>query len=115
MKRYSLVPSEYKEKDPRRLPWLYPKSLNVFYYAKKMQEFMFYQSLEVAEDIANKQGFILVPYECIHWRRKKLFGSDRKIKIGSKSFFLMKLPELTKGEEMNLINHLEELKEQRTG
>ncbi|MBP3041755.1 hypothetical protein J9303_20140, partial [Bacillaceae bacterium Marseille-Q3522] len=88
---YSLVPAEYKEKDPRRLPWLYPKTLNLVYYAKKMQEFSFYQSLEVAEQLAKKQGFLLIPFSCVHWQRAKNFANDRKIKIGRKSFFLLRV------------------------
>jgi hypothetical protein len=111
LKRYSLVPGEYKDKDPRRLPWLYPNSLNLVYYAKKMQEFSFYQALEVAEDLAYKQGFILLPFDCIHWQRAKNYGYDRKVKIGRKSFFLMKPDELTKGEEIKLKRYLENLRE----
>ncbi|MEH7126028.1 hypothetical protein V7127_22715 [Bacillus sp. JJ1773] len=109
MKKYSLVPAEYKQKDPRKLPWLYPNSLNLVYYAKKMQEFSFYQALDVAEDIAWKNGFILLPHACIHWQRAKNYGQDRKIKIGRNSFFLMKLNELTKSEEAKLDQYLEEL------
>lgn len=106
---FSLVPREYKEKDPRRLPWLYPTSLNLVYYAKKMQEFSFYQALEVAEDLAHKQGYILLPHACIHWQRAKNYGYDRKIKIGRKSFFIMKPNELTKSEKIKLEQFLEEL------
>lgn len=113
MERYSLLPQEYKDKDkdPRRLPWLYPGTLNLVYYAKKMQEFSFYQALEVAEDLASKQGFILLPHSCIHWQRAKNFGYDRKVKIGRKSFFLMKPNELTKSEGLKLEKYLEELHE----
>lgn len=109
MKQYSLIPRNYKDKDPRTLAYFYPTSLNIVAYAKKMQEFSFYQSLAVAEDLAHKQGFILLPYQCIHWKRAKLFGSDRKIKIGRKSYFLMKLEELTASEKMKLDKYLEEI------
>lgn len=108
MEHYSLVPADYKEKDPRRLPWLYPNSLNIVYYAKKMQEFAFYQALEVAEELAKKQGFILLPWSCIHWQRAKNFGVDRKIKIGRNSFFLMKPNELTSSEKLKLQRYLED-------
>jgi len=109
LKNYSLVPKEYKDKDPRRLPWLYPTTLNLVYYAKKMQEFSFYQALGVAEDLAFKQGFILLPHACIHWQRAKNYGQDRKIKIGRNSFFLMKIDELTKSETMKLEKYIEKL------
>ncbi|CDQ42127.1 hypothetical protein [Virgibacillus salexigens] len=103
----TLIPKDYKDKDPRTLPYLYPETLNVVAYAKKVQVFSFFQTLEVAEDLAKRQGFILLPWSCIHWQRAKQFGVDRKIKIGRKSFFLMKPNELTKGEERKLYQYLE--------
>jgi hypothetical protein len=106
---FTLIPKEYKKKDPRCLLYLYPNSINIVAYAKRMQEFAFYQALEVAEDLARKQGFILLPWSCIHWQRAKNFGIDRKVKIGRNSFFLMKPNELTKSEEIKLVRHLEEL------
>lgn len=110
--QFSLIPKEYKKKDPRPLLYLYPNSINIVAYAKSMQEFAFYQALEVAEDLAKRQGFILLPWTCIHWQRAKSFGIDRKVKIGRKSFFLMKPNELTKSEEIKLEKYLEELHEQ---
>lgn len=98
----TLVPKDYKKKDPRSLLYLYPESVNFVAYAKKMQDFSFYQTLEVAEDMAKRQGFFLLPWECIHWERAKRFGPDRKVKIGRNSFFLMKLTELTKKEKEKL-------------
>jgi hypothetical protein len=106
---FTLIPKEYKKKDPRSLLYLYSNSINIVAYAKRMQEFAFYQALEVAEDLARKQGFILLPWSCIHWQRAKHFGTDRKVKIGRNSFFIMKPHELTKSEEMKLVRHLEEL------
>jgi hypothetical protein len=108
---FSLVPKGYREKDPRPFAWLYPKSINIVSYAKSMQKFAFYQALEVAEDLAKRQGFILLPWSCIHWQRAQSFGIDRKVKIGRKSYFLMKPQELTKSETMKLEKYLEELHE----
>jgi hypothetical protein len=108
---FSLVPKGYREKDPRPFAWLYPKSINIVSYAKSMQKFAFYQALEVAEDLAKRQGFILLPWVCIHWQRAQSFGIDRKVKIGRKSYFLMKPHELTKSETMKLEKYLEELHE----
>lgn len=107
----SLIPSNYKSKDPRPLLYLYPNSINVVAYAKKMQEFSFYQALEVAEDLAKRQGYILLPWECIHWQRARNYGADRKIKIGRKSFFLMKPHELTKTEKIKLKTYLNALRQ----
>jgi hypothetical protein len=109
IEQFSLIPKGYKNKDPRPLLYLYPGTVNIVSYAKKMQEFSFYQSLQVAEDLAKRQGFILLPWECIHWQRAKSFGVDRKIKIGRKSFFFMKIEELTKNEKIKLENYLNEL------
>lgn len=110
IENFTLIPESYKKNDPRSLLYLYPTAINIVAYAKKMQDFCFYQALEVAEDLAKRQGFILLPFSCIHWERAKQFGPDRKIKIGRKSFFLMKVSELTKKEMQKLESHLEELK-----
>lgn len=112
LKEYSLIPPKYKEKskDPRALLYLYPESVNLVAYAKKMQTFAFYQALEVAESMANRQEFILLPYKCIHWERAKKFGLERRVKIGSNSFYLMRLSELTKTEKSKLIDYVSEVK-----
>lgn len=99
---FTLVPKDYRDKDPRALPYLYPTTLNIVAYAKKMQEFSFYQALEIAEDLAKRQGFILVPWSVLHWQRAKKLGYDRKIKIGRKSFFLLRRDEMTKTEILKL-------------
>lgn len=108
---FTLIPAGYKNKDPRTLLYLYPNSINIVAYAKQMQQFSFYQSLEIAQDLAKRQGFILLPWDCIHWQRAKQYGSDRKIKIGRKSFFMMKINELTKTETNKLELYLTKLNE----
>lgn len=109
----TLVPEGYKDNDPRRLPFLYPETLNVVAYAKKSQSFYFYQSLEIAEDLARRQGYILLPWSCMHWQRAKNYGIDRKVKIGRKSFFMLRPEELTKGEKRKLEEYLEEVEGER--
>ncbi|WP_445486487.1 hypothetical protein [Niallia sp. 03133] len=108
---FSLIPIDYKKADPRGLLYLYPNSINIVAYARKMQQFSYYQSLEIAEILAKRQGFILLPWSCIHWKRAKKLGNDRKIKIGRNSFFLIKINELTKKEEIKLQCYLEEMKQ----
>ncbi|WP_282154818.1 hypothetical protein [Cytobacillus gottheilii] len=110
LQEFSLIPVDYREKDPRTLPFLYPQSLNIVAYAKKMQEFSYYQALEVAETLAKMQGFVLLPWSCIHWERAKNLGHDRKIKIGRKSFFLLKTDEMTKTEKRKLESLISEMK-----
>lgn len=109
IEEFTLIPKDYKKNDPRSLLFLYPESVNFVAYAKKMQSFSFYQTLEVVEDLAKRQGFILLPWDCIHWQRAKSFGPDRKVKIGRKSFFLMKINELTKNEKEKLEMRLIEI------
>lgn len=110
IKDFSLVPADYKEKDPRALAYLYPTTLNIVAYAKQMQKFSFYQSLEIVEDVANNLGYILLPYDCLHWQRRQKFGAERKVKIGRKSFFLLRKSELTKTEKSKLYKHLSAVK-----
>ncbi|WP_017472792.1 hypothetical protein [Amphibacillus jilinensis] len=102
----TLVPNHYKDKDPRTLPYLYPETINIVAYAKKVQVFSFYQTLEVAEDLAKRSGFLLLPYSCMHWQRAKQYGVDRKVKIGRKSFFMLKPNELTLGERAKLKDYI---------
>lgn len=104
----TLVPNDYKDKDPRTLPFLYPETLNIVAYAKKVQVFSFYQTLEVAEDLARRSGFLLLPYKCMHWQRAKHYAVDRKVKIGRKSFFMLKPNELTPGEKDKLKDYIVE-------
>lgn len=108
MREYSIVPDKYKGKDPRALLYHFP-SMPVVKYAKILQEYHFYQMLEVAEDMAHKMGFILIPYACMHWQRKKEFAKDRKVKIGRNSFFMMKIKELTDSEKNKFMDYLDEL------
>ena len=108
---FTIVPKNYKNQDPRALLYLYPTTFNIVAFAKKLQQFSFYQTLEVAEDMAKKQKMILLPYSCIHWERAKQYGHDRKVKIGRKSFFLMKREELTKKEHQKLLDHIHEIQE----
>ena len=107
--KFSLVPTKYKDKDPRALPYLYPTQLNLVSYAKQMQDFTFYQSLEAAETVANNLDYILLPWCCIHWGRAQKIASDRKVKIGRKSFYMLKTSEMTKTEALKLENYIKEL------
>lgn len=107
--QFTLLPEGYDKKDPRNLLYWYPTTINVVLFAKQMQTFYFYKQLEVAEDMAKRMGCLLLPYSCIHWKRAKDYGSDRKLKIGRNSYFLMKPDELTKGEIRKLQMCLEEI------
>lgn len=105
---YTLVPSDYKAKDPRPLTYLFPGSINLVAYTKQLQVFNFYQQLEVVEQLAHNLGYILLPFSCMHWERAKKFGYDRKVKIGRKSYFLLRPDEMTKGEKRKLESYINE-------
>lgn len=105
----SVVHKRYKETDPRTLPFLYPDSINIVYYSKKVQVFSFFYTLEVAENLVKKLGYILLPWKCMHWERVKEYGEDRRVKIGRRSFFMMKMEELTPTEKEKLKIYIEEL------
>ncbi|MFC4323694.1 hypothetical protein [Litchfieldia salsa] len=110
MMKLSVVPDNFKDRDPRNLLYHFP-SMPVVKYAKIMQEYCFFKQLKVAEEMAHKLGFILVPFDCMNWQRKKNFSSDRKVKIGRNSYFMMKLNELTKSENAKLRSYVDELRE----
>ncbi|KAF0994414.1 hypothetical protein V2J23_00790 [Geobacillus thermoleovorans] len=105
---YSLVPEHYKDKDPRTLLYHFP-SIPVVKFAKITQRFYFFKQLEVAQDIANRLGYILVPSVCMHWERVKTFA-DRRVRIGRNSFFMMRPNELTELEHRKLQDYLDEIR-----
>ncbi len=107
MQHFSVVPVKYKDKDPRALVYHFP-SMPIVKFAKLMAQFTYYKQLEVAEDLANRQGYILLPFNCMHWQRRGQFP-ERKVKIGRNSFFMMKITELTKSEEIKLKDFLYEV------
>lgn len=107
LKEYSILPKDYKSKDPRNLLYHFP-SLPIVKYAKLMQTFSFHQALGVAEDLGHRLGYVLLPSHCMHWQRIQKNG-ERRVKIGRNSFYLMRLNELTRNEKSKLINHIEEV------
>lgn len=107
---YSVIPNKFKDKDPRQLLYHFP-SLPAVKLAKMYQDYCFFKQLQVAEDMAKKLGYILVPFECMHWQRKKAFGNDRKVKVGRNSYFMMKQNELTRSEEKKFEDYLKTLED----
>lgn len=110
LNEFSLVPEDYRMKDPRALVYLYPESItrsksSLISYNKRMQTFIYYHSLEVAEHMAKIMDFILLPATCIHWRRAKQLGEKRRVQVGKNVFYLVKESELTKSEKRKLLDH----------
>lgn len=107
LKEFSIVPKEFEKKDPRQLLYHFP-SLPVVKYAKLMQVYSFNTTVKVAEELANRQGYVLLPFKCIHWQRAQKF-SERRLKIGKNTFYLMQLKELTGNEKSKMIDYIEEV------
>lgn len=108
LEKYSILPVE-KNIDPRTLLYQYP-SMPVVKYAKLMQQHCFNQALAVAEEMAHKQGYVLLPSTCMHWERVSKFGNERRVKVGRNTFYLMRLKEMTKGEIKKIEIYIEEEK-----
>lgn len=109
LQKYSILPDAFHNKDPRNLLYHFP-SLPKVKFAKIMRKFCFFKQLEVAEEMAHKLGYILVPFECMNWQRKKNFSNDRKVKIGRNSYFMMNVNELNKNEINKLQRYIQELR-----
>jgi len=104
---HSLVPAGYKNRDPRALLYNFP-SLPKVKFAKLMNEFYYFKALEAVEEAANKLGFILLPRNCMNWKRCRDYSDDRKVKVCGRTFFMMKFNELTESEAEKLENYIEE-------
>lgn len=102
------MPENFKQSDPRSLLYHYP-SLPIVKYAKLMQKYSFNQALDVAENMAHRLGYLLIPSACMHWQRIQKYGSDRRVKIGKFNYYLLRLDEMTKSEFRKLEKYIEEM------
>ena len=111
----TIVPANYKEKDPRQLAYNFPNFIRdteqgLVIYNKYVQKFIYFQGVEAAETVAKMFGCILVPTRCIHWRRTKLF-TDRRVAVGREAFYIVKKHELIKNEIDRLKEYIEEMRD----
>lgn len=104
----SVIPNRFKDKDPRTLLYHFP-SLPIVQFAKMYQEYTHFKQLQLAENMAKKFGCVLVPLDCMNWKRRQKFGLDKKVKVGRNSYFIMHPNELTRLEKKKLEEYLEEL------
>lgn len=109
----TLLPADYKEKDPRQLAFNYASTIQnssngLVIYNKYVQQFIYYHSLDVAEQFAKQMGMILIPSTCIHWRRAKDL-TNRRVKVGRKSFYALREEELNVKEKKKIIDYLDEI------
>lgn len=110
MTHRSIVPDKYQNRDPRNLVYHYP-SIPAVKLSKILAEYYYYRALECAEITALKCGYLLVPYSCINWRRRKELSGGRKVKVLGKSFWMLKDHELTRVERVKLDEYYSELDE----
>lgn len=115
MIEFSIVPPNFKDKDPRGLAKLYPKMIrrnnqSFIGFLKEMQAFDFYNSLNMFEEYAHENGFILLPATIIHWRRRNELGSKRRIRVGRNAFYLMREDELNKREKERLADYIKDVR-----
>jgi len=111
----SIVPPNFKDKDPRGLAKLYPNSIrndnqSFIGFIKKMQTFDFYNSLDMFEEYAHANGFLLFPATLMHWRRREEFGQKRRVRVGRKSFYLIREYEMTDREKKKLLDFIEDVR-----
>lgn len=108
LNEFSFVPDDFRRKDPRVLAYRYRKSIirsevNFIAFVRQLQSFYHYQNLEVAEQMARIMNSILVPADCLHWRRATHFN-DRRVQVGKNAFYLMKDHEMTELEKRKFMN-----------
>lgn len=112
---FTLIPGDFREKDPRQLAYMFPQSIissqqKFIAYNKKMQTFVYYHSLDVAETMAKLMDYVLLPTSILHWRRAKQLGADRRVQIGRNVFYLVKQNELTSKERERLLDFAQEIR-----
>lgn len=105
----SIVPVR-RVSDPRQLLYHYP-TMPVIRYAKLAADFYQDQLLRLAEDLAARQGFILVPASCLSWRKKQEIASERQVSIGKHSYYMMRHDEMTQSAQRKLQAYIEDLQE----
>lgn len=118
--KFSIVPEGIKDKsrDPRSLAKIMPNMIrennqSFIGFIKRMQVFDFYNSLSAIEEYAHANNYILLPASIMHWRRCSFFGDEKRIRVGRKSFYLVRENELTKKEKSKLLDHIKEVRRVR--
>jgi hypothetical protein len=92
----TIVPAEKVEKDPQTLLYHFP-SMHPVRYQKLLSEFTYWKQVQIAEKVARMSGMMLVPRECIHWKRK-LKLEDRRVTLQKRAFFVLAESEMSKTE-----------------
>lgn len=111
IKKFTIVPESYRDKDPRQFGYhqrnqMLTSERAFVTYNKYISNFLFYHSLQAAEEVAKCFDRILVPTNCLNWRRAQELA-QRRIYVGRKSFYTMAPTELRLIEKKKLLRYLE--------
>lgn len=87
----SLVKPETLQKDPRKLPYMYPK-MPVIRYKELSEQYHRTLTLQAAEQIGAMFGAVLVPSSCINHKRRR---ADRRMMIYGRTYYVLERDELT--------------------
>lgn len=105
----TIIPEGKLKHDPQRLLYHFP-SIDKVKYTKLSQEYYYWHSVSIAEDMARKFGKLLIPARCLHWERKAK-NADRRVQIGKTAFFIMGQDELTQIERNKYLFEVQQIKE----
>jgi hypothetical protein len=92
----TIVPAEKVEKDPQTLLYHFP-SMHPVRYQKLLSEYTYWKQVQISEKVARMSGMLLVPRECIHWKRKMKL-EHRKVTIQKRAFFVLSESEMSRIE-----------------
>lgn len=100
----SIVPAKKIQKDPRNFAYLYP-SMPLYKYKDAVQDWYRLKCIKALEEVAAMQDKFVVPAECIHWHRKKRFGSKR-VELFGRSYYILAEIEMTENEKTKYLEQL---------
>lgn len=100
----SIVPNHKVSKQPYNIPYHNPH-FPLVKYNKIITDYFFWKQVQVAEEMAKMNGFLLVPSICLSWKRVKKF-SAYMVPIGRKTFYQIKPADLTEGEKKKFLDYV---------
>lgn len=92
----TIVPDGKLDKDVTTLPYHFPR-MPLVKYCKLSAEYHYWKSVRLLEQAAAQSGKVLVPAECLHWRRKARL-TDCQLNVYRRSFYQLTLDQLTDQE-----------------
>lgn len=110
---FTIVPLDYKKRDPRQTGYNFRESIrysdqSMIIYNKQVSEFLYFYALDAAQQATKNNGQVLVPTECLNWRRAKQYA-HRRLYVGRRAFYQLFPSELSKREQLRLIEYVDEV------